>query len=115
MFLMILCAVLAALLPPLWPGVSGRDFRPHAATMSILICVLAIVLRRWRGWSVVDFLGALLGVELFTFCVIAQISGLTGLEMFDHFNLSWLGTMSLFIAPPWVLGLALGSLWCWSR
>jgi hypothetical protein len=108
--LMILCAVVAAFLPPLWQGVSGRDFRPQSAMMGILILLLAAVLRVWRRWPVVEFLGAVVCAELFTLCVIAHFSGFTWLELFDSFNLSWLGTMSVFIAVPWLAGLLVGSL-----
>ncbi len=108
-FLMILCAVAAALLPPLWEAVSGRDFRPQSATMGILILLLSAVLRVWRRWPVVEFLGALVCAELATLCVIAHFSGFTWLELFDSFNLSWLATMSVFIAVPWLAGLLVGS------
>lgn len=108
--LMILCAVVAAFLPPLWQGVSGRDFRPQSAMMGILILLLAAVLRVWRRWPVVEFFGAVVCAELFTLCVIAHFSGFTWLELFDSFNLSWLATMSVFIAVPWLAGLLVGSL-----
>lgn len=108
--LMILCTVVAAFLPPLWQGVSGRDFRPQSAMMGILILLLAAVLRVWRRWPVVEFLGAVVCAGLFTLCVIAHFSGFTWLELFDSFNLSWLGTMSAFIAVPWLAGLLVGSL-----
>ncbi len=107
---MILCAVVAAFLPPLWQGVSGRDFRPQSAMMGILILLLAAVLRVWRRWPVVEFLGSVVCAELFTLCVIAHFSGFTWLELFDSFNLSWLGTMSVFIAVPWLTGLLVGTL-----
>ena len=109
-FLTILCAVVAAFLPPFWQGVSGRDFRPQSAMMGILILLLAAVLRVWRRWPVVEFLGAVVCAELFTLCVIAHFSGFTWLELFDSFNLSWLGTMSVFIAVPWLTGLLVGTL-----
>jgi hypothetical protein len=108
--MMILCAVAAAFLPPLWQGVSGRDFRPQSAMMGILIFLLAAALRVWRRWPVVEFIGAVVCTELFTLCVIAHFSGLTWLELFDNFNLSWLATMSVYIAVPWLAGLFVGSL-----
>src|SRR5947209_4913190 len=42
---MILCAMVAAFLPSLWQGVSGRDFRPWGAMMAILIFIVAAMLR----------------------------------------------------------------------
>ena len=107
---MILCAVAAAFLPPLWHGVSGRDFRPQSTTMALLIFLLVAVLRRWRRWPIADFVGALICAELFTLCVIGHFSGFTWLEIFDSFNLWWLGTMSVFVGLPWLLGLLVGSL-----
>jgi hypothetical protein len=107
--LMILCAAAAAFIPPLWQGVSGRDFRPQSATMALLILVLASLLRAWRRWPLIEFIGALVCAELFTLCVIAHFSGFTWLELFDSFNLSWLDTMSVFIAVPWLVGLLIGS------
>lgn len=107
--LMILCAVASAFIPPLWQGVSGRDFNPQSATMAILILVLASILRAWRRWPLIEFIGALICAEFFTLCVIAHFSGFTGLELFDSFNLSWLGSMSVFIAVPWITGLLIGS------
>ena len=107
---MILCAVAAALLPTLWQGVSGRDFRPQLTTMAALIFLLAAVLRAWRRWPVVEFIGTLVCAELFTLGVIGHFSGFIWLELFDSFNLSWLRTMSVFIAVPWLVGLLVGSL-----
>jgi hypothetical protein len=110
-FLMILCAVVGALLPPLWQGISGRDFRPQAATMALLILLLAAVLRAWRRWPVVEFIGALVCAEFFTLGVIGMFSGYTWLEVFDSFNLRWLGMMSVYVGVPWLVGLILGTLW----
>src|SRR6476660_9399586 len=102
---MILCAVAATFLPSLWRGVSGRDFRPWGTTMAILILLVAVALRGGFRWRVGEFLASLVCAEIFTLGVIAHFSGFTWLELFDSFNLSWLGTMSLFIAVPWLVGL----------
>src|SRR5262245_19247302 len=107
---MILCAVAAIFIPPFWQGVSGRDFRPQATTMALLILLLAVLLRGWRRWLVAEFIAALLCAELFTLGVIGHFSGFTWLELFDRFNLSWLATMSMFIAVPWLVGQFIGSL-----
>ena len=107
---MILCAVVGAFLSPFWQGVSGRDFRPQSTAMAILIFLLATVIRRWRRWPIADFVGALICAELFTLCIIGHFSGFTWLEIFDNFNLWWLGTMSVFVCLPWLLGLLVGSL-----
>jgi hypothetical protein len=107
---MILCAVAATLLPPLWQGVSGRDFRPWGVLMALLILMVAVVLRVRFRWPVTELLASLLCAEVFTLCVIAHFTGFTWLELFDRFNLSWLATMSMFIAVPWLVGLLSGSL-----
>src|SRR5580765_3592795 len=104
---MILCAVAATFLPPLWQGVSGRDFRPWGTTLAISNLLVAVVLRTGFRWPVVELLASLVCGEIITLCVIAHFTGFTWLELFDRFNLSWLGTMSVFIAVPWLLGLLL--------
>ena len=108
---MILCAAASYLASPLWHGISGRGFYPEATTMAILIFLLAVVFRRAFRWIVLDFILGLLIVEVITLAVIADVSGLTGLETFDSFNLLWLAFMNLFIGLPWLLGYGLGSLW----
>ena len=77
--------------------------------MALLIFLLAAVLRRWRRWAIVDFIGAFICAELFTLCVIGHFSGFTWLEIFDDFNLGWLCLMSGFVGLPWLIGLLVGS------
>jgi hypothetical protein len=113
----VLCAGAAMFIPPLWKGVSGRDFRPSATTMALLVFLLAAVFR-WRfWWDVWDFLWAALGVEFLTLLIISHFSGFTWLELFHWFNLNWLLGMSIFTIAPWLLGFGLGSLhrWCVRR
>ena len=107
---MILCAVAASFLPALWQGASGRDFRPWGAMMAILILLVAVVLRTGFRWPVVEFLASLFCAEVFTLCVIAHFSGFTWVEIFDRFNLRWLGSINVFFAVPWLAGLLVGSL-----
>ena len=77
--------------------------------MAILIFLAAIGLRAGFRWSSIELLASLVCAEVFTLCVIAYFSGFTWLEIFDRFNLSWLGTMSIFTAAPWLVGLLIGS------
>jgi hypothetical protein len=105
--LMILCAVAAVLMPPLWRGVSSSGFPP---TMALLLLVLASVLRAWRRWPLLDLISALVCAEFFTLSVIAQFTGFTWLALFDTFNLSNLRDISMFIAVPWLAGLVIGSM-----
>lgn len=96
---------------PVWPGHSGRDFRLPGAMMAVLFFVAGFVLRARFRWPVVDLLASLVCAEAIALCVIAGFSGGLALEdIFQTFNLWWLGTVSLFIAPPWLAGLAVGSL-----
>jgi hypothetical protein len=105
--LMILCAVAAVLMPPLWQGLSGAGFPPR---MALLLLVLASVLRAWRRWPLLDLISALVCAEFFTLSVIAQFTGFTWLALFDTFNLSNLRDISMFIAVPWLAGLVIGSM-----
>jgi hypothetical protein len=89
----------------------GRDFRPQATTMALLMLILTVALRRGLRWAVIDLLLAILVVEIITLSVIASFSGLTWLAAFDSFNLSWLVFMNWFIGLPWLVGLMAGSLW----
>ena len=108
---MVLCAAAGIFIPPFWQGVSGRDFRPQAATMAVLILILGVVFRRALRWHVLDFVFGLVAAEFLTLCVIAHFSGFTGVELFHWFNLSWLAFMSLFVGLPWLVGLGVGSIW----
>jgi hypothetical protein len=103
--------ILCAFIPPLWQGVSDRDFRPQATTMAVFILLLAIVFRRAFRWQFLDFILGLVAVEFLTLWIIAHFSGFTGLELFHRFNLSWLALMSIFAGLPWLAGFGLGSLW----
>lgn len=97
--------------PPLWHGVSDRDFRSQATTTALLILVLAIVFRRAFRWQFPEFILGFVAVEFFALCTIAHFSGFTGLESFHRFNLSWLALISIFVGLPWLAGFGLGSLW----
>ena len=107
---MLFCGGVAVFAPPLWTGVSGRDFRPQATTMTMLLLFVSLSLRAAPRWPIVDLVGSLFCAEVITLGVIAYFSVFTGLEMFNAFNLQWLATMSVFIAAPWLVGLLAGSL-----
>jgi hypothetical protein len=108
---MVLCTAAGLAAPPLWHGVSGRDFRPQATMVAILILIVGIALRRGLRWPASDLILGLLLPEIITLSIIAKFSGFTWLEMFDPFNLWWLAYMNEFIGLPWLLGLGIGSLW----
>jgi|SRR5690349_14386396 len=108
---MILCAGAAILLPPLWRGMSGRDFRPQATAMAILIFGFAIAARRGLRWSAVDFIGSVLPIEFLTLVIVGSFSGFSGSAILDRFNLEQLAFLNLFVALPWFAGLGVGSVW----
>jgi hypothetical protein len=106
---MVACAGAALFIPSLWPGVSGRDLRPPATTLALLIMVLAVVFRWGRQWDIWDFLFIAVGSEFVTLLIISHFSGFTWLELFHWFNLHWLLFMTAFTVVPWFLGFGLGS------
>ncbi len=110
-----LCAVIAIFTPPLWEGAGVSDFRPQGTKMAFLILVLAAVLRIKNRWRAAEFVLGLLAAEAVTLMIISYFSGFTWGEIFELFNLRYLLSISLFIAPPWILGFGLGSLWLWYR
>jgi len=107
----LMCALVAAFLPPLWQGVSGRDFRPQATTMAFFLLVLSILFRGFLRWRLLNLMIALFIVEIITLTIIAYFSGYTGIGILDSFNLEWLAFMNIFIGLPWLLGLGTGSVW----
>jgi hypothetical protein len=109
LFAMIACVLLTAFLPPLWQGVSGRDFRPTATAGAALIFLVAAILRAGFRWPIADFLLSAFFAVVVTLCAIAHFTGFTWLDLFDRFSLSWLGTVSIFTTAPWVVGLLFGS------
>lgn len=110
-----LCAVAATRLPPLWQGVSGRDFRPSATMVAFLIFTLAILMRAGFRWAPLDFILGVLPVEVMTLLGIAFFSGYTWFGIFDSFNLLWLGWLNLYLGLPWLAGPLLGSVWLKAR
>jgi hypothetical protein len=107
----LLCAVVANLMPPLWPGVSGRDFRPQEIVMAVMLFILSALLRGAAKWHWVNLVAALAIVEIITMAIISYFTGYTGAEIFDSSNLEWLAFMNKYIGLPWLLGLGIGSLW----
>ena len=107
---MIICAGIAALLPGLWTGVSGRDFRPQATTAGILILVLSFLLTYKFRWAWLDILLSIIPTQFIILFLIGHFSGFTGFEYLDWFNIQWLLFMNLFICFPWLLGALIGLL-----
>jgi hypothetical protein len=108
LILMIISLIIGALLAFLIVGDTGRDFRPAACGMAILLLLVATALRGFLHWYAADLLLPLGVVEFLTLGGIQFFSGC--LSLFDAFNLQWLVSMNLFIGLPWVIGLGLGTL-----
>lgn len=108
---MVLCVVAASLLPAPWQGISGRDFRPQATTMAVLLALLALFLRGKLRWRPANLVGALLIMEIAILLLISYFSGYGGRQLVNGFNLSWLLFLNIFVGLPWLAGLATGQLW----
>jgi len=99
---------MGSVIPGLWSGISGRDFRPQAVNAGILIFILSFVLRYKLHWKISHMLISLIPTQLIILLCISYFSGFTGLELFHWFNLHWLLSIDLFICVPWGLGIIVG-------
>ena len=102
--------VAAAYLPSAWQGQSGRGMHPWLLNTGILLFLFAAVLRGVLRYPVLDFFLTLLIMEAITLWIISYYSGFTGIAVLNSFNRSWFFGISLFVAPPWLAGLGVGSL-----
>jgi len=107
---MAVCVAVAILLPPLWEGTGGRDFRPQATLMALLLFLTSALFRGCLRWSPLGLVLALLVFEIATLLIVGYFSGYTGARVFNLFNLAWLAYMNLFTGLPWLAGLGLGSI-----
>lgn len=89
-------------------GSSGRDLRPAAIFMAILLVTASFYLSRWRAHRVRELIVALLIAELFFVAAIGWFAS-GGLPRFDGFFFSWFIAGNLFLALPWLVGVALGT------
>ena len=106
----IFCLFIASILPGLWQGISGRDFRPQAVTASIFIFIVALLLKYKIRWSVIEMLIYLIPTQFIFLLSISYFSGYVWSELFDSFNLTWLMYIDLFICTPWVVGIIIGQI-----
>ena len=109
---MLLCALtVGAMLAfaPVAPLFDGPGLRLPGMVMAAAMCGLAFALRVGLRWPTIDLMTSLVAAEMLALCIIGLFSGLTGPHLFDNFNLRWLARASVFVAPPWLAGLALGS------
>ncbi len=103
---MLACALLAVIVHVL-VGSWGRDPRPAAAIMALLLAMTALYLTGWRGFPSGTVLAALLLAELLLIAGIGWFA-YGGLPRLDRFFGSWFGTGALIIALPWLVGIAAG-------
>lgn len=108
---MLLCALGGLAIKLLWQGAGGRDFHLPAATMAALLFFVATAIRRWLRWSAWDFGYGLVVAVTLALLIISNFSGSDGLSVLAWFNLKWLGGVSLYLAPPWIIGFIGGSAW----
>lgn len=106
----VICTVVGALSPGLWPGLSGRDFRPQATNAGTLILVVSCVLRYRFKWTNLQMLICMVPTQFIILLCIAHFSGFAGTELLDAFNLGWLWYLDLFICVPWMIGMFIGSI-----
>lgn len=112
---MVICFVIANLLPGLWTGMGGRDFRPQAFNAAILILATSISMRCKLKWPILHMILCLIPTQLIVFISMSYFSGyhlfqlLSSLDLFYDF-LQWLFFVDLFIGAPWIIGVFIGSL-----
>ncbi len=104
----IIACLLAAVAFGALIGSSGRDLRPAAIFMAILLVAAAFHLSRWRAHRVRELIVALFIAELFFAAAIGWFAN-GGLPQFDGFFFSWFIAGNRFLAVPWLVGVALGA------
>ena len=104
----IIACLLAAMVLSALVGSPGRDLRPAAIFMAILLVAAAFYLSRWRAHRVRELIVALLIAELLYVIAIGWFAS-GGLPQFDGFFFSWFIAGNLFLALPWLVGVALGT------
>lgn len=89
----------------------GRDLRPVGAFMAIALVAAAFYLSRWRAHRVRELIVALFIAELLYVAAVVWFAGggLLAILRFGHFFFSWFIGGNLFLALPWLIGMALGA------
>ncbi len=103
---MLACVLLAVVVHAL-VGTWGRDPRPAAAIMSLLLAVDAFYLAGWRRYPIGSLLAALVMAELLLIAAIGWFA-YGGVPRLDRFFSSWFVTGALIIALPWLIGCGAG-------
>lgn len=104
----IIACLLAAVALHALIGSWGRDPRPAGAFMAIALAAAAFLLSGWRAHRASDLIVALFVAELLFIAAIGWFAD-GGLPHLGGFFFSWFIPGSLFLALPWLIGMALGA------
>lgn len=81
-------------------------------TLTIILLLLFFAAMVWAyfiPWMTNEFLVSLCPIPVVVLFIVSYYSGFTGPELFNSFNLAYVGQICLVIGVPWVGGTALGS------
>ena len=111
----IICVAIASLLPGLWMGIGGRDFRPQAFNATILILATSVMIRYKFKWPILHMILYLIPTQFIVLICMSYFSGYTFFQLLSSFDLfrdflKWLLFVNLFIGAPWIMGVFIGSL-----
>jgi len=104
----IIACLLAAVAFHVLLGAWGRDPRPAGAFMAIALATAALYLAGRRAHRASELIVALITAELLFVAAIGWFAD-GGLPHFGGFFFSWFIPGSLFLALPWLIGMALGA------
>lgn len=112
---MVICFVIANLLPGLWTGMGGRDFRPQAFNAAFLILAASIAMRYKFKWPISHMIICLIPTQLIVLISVSYFSGYSLFQLLGSFDLfydflQWLLFVDLYIGVPWIIGVFIGSL-----
>lgn len=106
----LLAAALALfVIPAPWQGLGGRDLRPQGTSLFALLLISGAALRYTFRWHWLSLLSGLALVEVFALLVIGYFSGSDGANLLSPFNLRSLLFVNIYVAIPWLTGVAVGS------
>lgn len=106
-FVSMLACALPAIVVHALVGTWGRDPRPAAAVMALLLAVAAFYLAGWRRYPIGSLVAALVLAELLLIAAIGWFA-YGGVPRLDRFFSSWFITGAAIIALPWLIGLTAG-------
>ena len=105
------CVVVAGFATDFLYGDKGRPIVQGGGILALLLLAFAIFLRRTCRLSLWVMVVSLMLAECLTLAIIGSFSGYVWGEILDSFNLEYLAFLNLFIGPPCVLGMVIGTSW----